>query len=124
MLKKSPGEKAFDMLNIIIMLIVIIVTLYPFYYVICASFSDSSLLLTHRGLLIKPLKPTIGAYELTFKYPLVKSGYSNTLYVLLFALPINMVMTVLCAYVMSTKKCYIRILYMFLLCSPCFLMVV
>lgn len=104
MIKKSPGEKVFDAFNIVFMILVILITIYPFYYVICASFSESSLLLTHRGLLFKPLKPTIGAYKLTFSYPLVLSGYKNTLFILAFGLPINLVMTLLCAYIMSAKN--------------------
>lgn len=108
MIKKSPSEKVFDAFNIFLMLLVILVTLYPFYYVICASLSKSTLLLTHRGLLFKPLEPTIGAYKLTFSYPLVTSGYMNTIYILVFALPINMLLTIFCAYVMSIKELLYR----------------
>lgn len=104
MIKKSPGEKIFDVFNIIIMILVIFVTIYPFYYVICASFSETSFLLTHRGLLFKPLSATLGAYKLTFSYPLVRSGYRNILFILICGLPINLIMTLFCAYVMTIKK--------------------
>jgi len=107
-IKRSLGEKIFDVFNIFIMILVIFITIYPFYYVICASLSDTSLLLTHRGLLLKPLSSTIGAYRLTFSYPLVRSGYKNILFVLIFGLPINLVLTLFCAYVMSVKKMLYR----------------
>lgn len=103
MTKRSSGEKIFDIFNIIFMVLVILITIYPFYYVICASLSETSQLLTHRGLLFKPLNTTIGAYKLTFSYPMVRSGYRNTLFVLAFGVPINMILTIICAYVMAAK---------------------
>lgn len=103
MTKRSSGEKIFDIFNIIFMVLVILITVYPFYYVICASLSETSQLLTHRGLLFKPLNTTIGAYKLTFSYPMVRSGYRNTLFVLAFGVPINMILTIICAYVMAAK---------------------
>ena len=35
--------------------------------------SETAQLLTHRGLLFKPLNTTFGAYKLTFSYPMVRS---------------------------------------------------
>lgn len=103
MTKRSSGEKVFDIFNVIFMILVILITVYPFYYVICASLSETAQLLTHRGLLFKPLNTTIGAYQLTFSYPMVRSGYRNTLFILVFGVPINMLLTIICAYVMAAK---------------------
>ena len=38
-MRMSRGQKAFNVFNIAFMVLLMIVTLYPFYYVICASFS-------------------------------------------------------------------------------------
>ncbi|NMA95314.1 MAG: carbohydrate ABC transporter permease [Clostridiales bacterium] len=103
MTKSNIGEKVFDAFNFIFMILVILITIYPFYYVICASFSGTAELLTHRGLLFVPLNPTLGAYKMTFSYPMVPSGYKNTLFVLVFGVPINMILTIICAYVMASK---------------------
>ena len=39
-IRKSAGDHAFDIFNVIIMGIVILITLYPFYYVIVSSLND------------------------------------------------------------------------------------
>ena len=44
-IRRSPREKLFDGFNITLMLFLMFVTLYPFWHVIMASFSDSNLLL-------------------------------------------------------------------------------
>lgn len=103
MTRRSTGEKIFDAFNIIFMILVIFITVYPFYYVICASLSETAQLLTHRGLLFKPLNTTFGAYKLTFSYPMVRSGYKNTLFVIAVGVPINMILTIICAYVMAAE---------------------
>ena len=104
MKKTGFSEKSFDIFNMVFMLSVVFLTLYPAYYLLCASFSDSNSLLVHRGLLFYPIDFTLGAYKLTFSYPLVGSGYKNTLMVLLGALPINLLLTIFCAYILAAKN--------------------
>ena len=48
----TPGEKVFDVFNVILMLVLIFVTLYPLYYVVMASVSDPRFLLAHEGPLV------------------------------------------------------------------------
>jgi putative aldouronate transport system permease protein len=102
-MKKSLGEHAFDLTNCLFMLCVLFVTLYPFYYILCASFSSSGKLLTRMGLLFAPLDWTIGGYRMTLRYPLVLSGYRNTLFILAAALPINMLLTLFLANTLAAR---------------------
>jgi putative aldouronate transport system permease protein len=104
MYKENTGDKIFNVFNNILMIVIVIITLYPFYYIICASLSDTSQLLIHTGLLLKPLETTFGAYKLTFQYPLILYGYKNTLFILLFGLPINMILSVFCGYMLTAKN--------------------
>lgn len=84
------------------MLLVIVCTLYPFYYVVIASFSDPTALSTFTGVLLKPLQPlTTKAYEVVFHMPLLISGYANTIKVLVVGVSINMILTILGAYFLS-----------------------
>jgi len=105
-MKKSAGDKVFDAVNFIIMLFVVLVTLYPFYYILCASFSSSTALLTRMGLLWRPLKFTVGGYIKTFEYPLMISGYKNTLTILFVSLPINLLLTIFLANTLASKNMY------------------
>ena len=104
MIKRSVGEKVFDAVNTVFMLFIIFITLYPFYHLVCASFSRNYLLVAHEGLLFWPQGFTLGAYEITVKYPLMISGYKNILLILLAALPLNLVMTLFCGYFMASKN--------------------
>lgn len=102
-MRMSQGQKAFNVFNITFMVLLMIVTLYPFYYVICASFSSSTYLQVHRGFLIAPVKATIGAYKKTFNHALILSGFANIFKIMIVALPINLLVTIIAAYFMSQR---------------------
>lgn len=87
------------------MIIISILMLYPFYYCVICSVSDNSMLTAFHGILLKPLGAIqFGAYQKAFAHPLVLSGLKNILLILLFALPLNIVMTLICGYFMACKN--------------------
>lgn len=101
---KPNGYKVFSFFNILLMLIIIIVTAYPVYYVVIASFSDPASLSIHTGLLAAPLKPfTTSAYKLVFQNQQILKGFANTLYVMVFGLSLNLILTALGAYFLTIK---------------------
>lgn len=103
-IKRSAGEKIFLVVNYIFMIFFMFIMLYPMYYVLIASFSDSIALSAHEGLLLKPLGFTLDAYKLMSKNPMILRGYGNTLFVLGVSLVINMTLTCIGAYFMSRKN--------------------
>ena len=106
--KKSCLEndgKIFPVVNGIFMIVISLLMLYPFYYCMIASVSDNSMLTAFHGILLRPLgKIQFGAYQKAFEHPLVLSGLRNILLILLFALPLNIVMTLICGYFMACKN--------------------
>lgn len=80
-IRRSTGERIFDAFNIIFMILLMVVTLYPLLYVVFASVSTPSVLVQHRGLLLKPLGFETGSYGLVFKNPMIPKGYLNTLFI-------------------------------------------
>ena len=101
---KLNGYKVFSFFNTLLMLIIIIVTAYPVYYVVIASFSDPASLSIHTGLLAAPLKPfTTSAYKLVFQNQQILKGFANTLYVMVFGLSLNLILTALGAYFLTIK---------------------
>ena len=103
-MKKITPYKVFSLFNILIMLVLVFVTAYPVWYVIVASFSDSTALTLHNDFIWLPLKPySLAAYRHVFRNPLILSGYANTIFVLVVGLAINLVMTILGAYFLSIK---------------------
>ena len=103
-IKTTAGEKAFNVFNIIFMLVMMFVMFYPMWHVLCASFSDARLLSAHTGVLLWPEGYSVTAYKLMIKNPMILRGYGNTLFILVFGLLLNMVMTCLAAYVLSRRN--------------------
>ena len=107
-MKKSAGDWIFDSINVLIMLCLVFVTLYPMYYVFCASISSNTYLVAHPGVLFWPHGFTLGAYKMTFQHPLILSGYRNILLILAGALPLNIVMTLFCGYFMAAQNVVLK----------------
>lgn len=103
-IKESPSRKAFNVFNIIFMLCMIVITLYPLLYVVFASLSDSNELMKHSGLLLKPVGFSWAAYKAVFQNPNILQGYKNTIIVLISSVAVSMFLTCLAAYVLSRKN--------------------
>ncbi|MDF2922459.1 MAG: sugar transporter permease [Paenibacillaceae bacterium] len=102
--RKSFGEHIFDAANVVFMLFLVVVTLYPFLYVTAASLSDSNKLVSHSGILLLPAGFTLDAYEAVLKNPNILTGYSNTILIVVAGTLLNMFFTSIGAYVLSRKQ--------------------
>ena len=100
-MKSSLGDKIF--VNTVILLCMCFVTLYPIWYVLCASMTSNTYLVSHPGIMLWPHEVTFGAYKMAFSHPLLLSGYKNTLIVLAVSLPINILLTLFAGYFMASK---------------------
>ncbi len=105
-IKRSPGEWLFQVINITIMILLLIITLYPFWYVICASVSNANKLAIHTGLLLKPIGFNLKAYQEVLSSPKVLRGFVNTFIVVIGGVGLNMLMTCLGGYALSRKNVY------------------
>ncbi|MBO0995758.1 carbohydrate ABC transporter permease [Bacillus sp. SD088] len=103
-IKASLGERTFDFLNVLFMLILVFATLYPFLYVLFSSLSDPGLLAKNRGILYFPLGLTFKAYELVFQNPMIIVGYLNTIFYVVAGTAINIFLTSIAAYALSRKN--------------------
>jgi putative aldouronate transport system permease protein len=103
-IRKTGGERAFDVFNMLVMLALIAVTLYPMLYVLFASLSNPTELAQSRGLLLKPLGFSLEAYKKVFENPSISTGYRNTLFYMGGGTLINLVLTSLGAYALSRKN--------------------
>lgn len=111
-IKESPARKAFNIFNILFMIVLMFITGYPLLYVLFASLSDSNLLMAHKGLLLYPLGFNWEAYRVTLDNPVILSGYKNTFIILVLGLTINLLMTMLGAYFLSRKNIMFKNLVM------------
>lgn len=102
-IKDSAGERTFQIFNTSVMLLMMIITLYPFWYVAVSSISDSRALMRFTGMLLLPQGFSLEAYAMVFKNPNIISGYINTIIIVVAGTMLNLIMTSLGAYVLSRK---------------------
>ena len=104
--KKSLGGKAFDAFNYILLITISVITIYPFIFVLFASFSDPTRLMAHRGILFAPLGFTLNGYALAFRTNEIINGYKVTAFVVIVGTACNLLMTTLFAYALSRRDMY------------------
>lgn len=94
----------FDTINHIFMIILIILTIYPLWYVFSASLSDPQMFSASRGIVLKPLGFTLEAYKNVLENRMIGTGYLNTLIYVAFGTTLNMLLTAMGAYALSRKN--------------------
>lgn len=104
MIKRSLGERVFNVFNIILLTVLSIITLYPFLYVVFASISNPMEFLKHTGILIKPAGFSLIAYQRVFEKHEIWMGYGNTLFYTVGGTLINMFLTITLGYGLSKKE--------------------
>lgn len=112
-MKKSIGEKAFDVLMYGCIGISILLILYPLYFILIASISDQNLVANGRVFLI-PKGIQYGGFKRVFENDLLLSGYRNTILYTALGTVVNMVLTIPAAYALSRKDFLPRRVLMFL----------
>ncbi|NSW89479.1 MAG: carbohydrate ABC transporter permease [Firmicutes bacterium] len=113
--RKSISEITFDTINHFILFLLVIITIYPFLYVLFASLSDPLKVLQGGSLLLWPHGFNLDAYKMVFKNPMVMIGYRNTIIYVVTGTAINMLLTSFGAYVLSRRDLYGKSFFMFLI---------
>lgn len=108
--------KPFDIINMILLSLMMIVCLYPFLYVVFASFSEPWELVKHKGILFRPLGLSFSGYKAVFTNRSILTGYMTTLFNLIVGTMLNISLTLLAAYAVSRKH--------FMLKKPIVIMIV
>jgi len=100
---KSFGSRLLDKLNFVFMILVIVVTLYPLYYVAIVSLSDGTAVL--RGeVRFLPVGFTFETYRLVLEDPQIPRALWNSVVYTTVGTLINLVMTALCAYPLARAR--------------------
>lgn len=103
---RSLSGTVFDILNYSFLLLIGLVTMYPLWHVICASFSDAKQIAAYNGLLLWPKDFSLQAYIQMMDHPLVLKSYGNTIFIVVVSSAFSLIMTAICAYVLSTKNVF------------------
>ena len=98
--KGSFGSRMFDICNIIFMLLIGVIMLYPFLNVIAVSISSNDQVMMGYVTII-PKDLNFGAYQLVLKDPLVWRSYLNTVLYAIGSVILTLGLTALLAYPLS-----------------------
>lgn len=97
----------FDFLNYALLALVIVVTLYPIYYVFVISISDA--MAVSKGMVhLWPKGVSFAAYERILRNALFMGSFKNTLVYTLVGTAVNLLMSTMCAYPLSRNRLFFR----------------
>ncbi len=99
-IKKSTGEIIFDTLNIVFMLLMILITVYPIWDVFVSSISKVK---GSFGLTLWPKNPSFEAYKLMFSYQELWDAYLLTAVRSLSVVVLTLLVTSMAAYTLSKQ---------------------
>lgn len=100
-MKISLSQRIFSVFNTIILLTIAFLTLYPFLYVVFASFSDPVKIISNQGILFWPDGFSLSAYKKVFENTSIYIGYANTIFYVVVGTALNIFLTATAAYVLS-----------------------
>ena len=101
-IKRAKGDLVFDTINTLLLVLVMLVVLYPLYFIVIASFSDPLEVLSGHVVFF-PKKVSLEAYKMVFRDAQILTGYRNTIFYTLLGTAVNIVLTVLAAYPLSRR---------------------
>ncbi|MDQ0899194.1 MULTISPECIES: carbohydrate ABC transporter permease [unclassified Paenibacillus] len=96
----SRGDRVFDTINTLLLVLITVIVLYPLLFVLSASISEPSVVA--RGQLwLLPKGINFIGYERVFQNKEILTGYMNTIVYTLVGTAINLVLTICAAYPLS-----------------------
>lgn len=101
-IKKSAGEKVFEGAIAFLLILIILITLYPFVYVFSASISDPKEVAAQNVWLL-PKGFSLESYRMAFENPDLWQSYYNTIWYTVVGTALNVLVTVIGAYPLSRK---------------------
>lgn len=111
-MKEGFGSRLFDVINVLIMLMLVILVVIPLLHVVSASFSNPSDYVRHEGLLLKPANFSLEAYKAVARNKNIVTGYMNTIFIVVVGTSLSLFLTVMAAYCLSRKDVMWRDLIM------------
>lgn len=106
-IRETRGDHAFDVVNVVLLLLFMLAVLYPVVYVVSSSFSSADAVTTGQ-VVLWPVKVTVEAYEALWAYKAIVTGYLNSLFYAGVGTALNLLLTLLAGYALSRRDLYGR----------------
>lgn len=102
--RKTRSEKAFDISNGTVLLLLSIIFFVPMWHCLMASFSEPLSLIGFKGLVAFPKGFSLQGYQTVLRNPSIAIGYGNTLFFVIVGTALNVLLTVLGAFALSRRR--------------------
>lgn len=100
--KETAGGRVFDIVNAVVMALLMLLLVYPIYYMFVISLSSANHVMTDSVYLF-PRGFTFKAYQTVLGDKFFLRSYVNTFEIMALGTTINLVMSALCAYPLSRR---------------------
>ena len=100
---RTRADIIFNAFNTVFMVLILICTLYPFWYVVACSFSSISHV-TNSVILLWPDGIHLEAYQQVFRNDLVPVAYGNTIFITVVGTIVSMILSSISAFVLSRSE--------------------
>lgn len=119
MIRESKGDKVYFAINFCILLLLTLIVVYPLYFLIIASFSDSNLV-TAGEVLFFPKGITFEGYRRLIEDDSIWRGYGNTIFYALVGTLFSLFLTIPAGWGLSRSNLPHRKFYMWMFIVPMF----
>lgn len=106
-IQQSRADRAIHALISLALALIVLVTVYPIYFVIIASVSDSSAV-ANGHVWLYPRELYLEGYKRIFEYEDLWRGYRNTIFYAAGGTALSLLVTISGAYVMSRRECMLN----------------
>lgn len=113
--RKTLGDLAFDRINILVLVILLAIILYPLWLILIASVSDPDAVLAGKVLLF-PVDFSLIGYEAVFQHQELLRSYMNSIFYTVAGSALSVVITMMAAYALSRKfkgKKFVNLYFVF-----------
>ncbi|MBO5070113.1 MAG: carbohydrate ABC transporter permease [Roseburia sp.] len=101
--KKSYQDKIFDVVNVVVMLVLLLIFVWPLWFVLIASVSNPTAV-WNCEVVLWPVGFSMKAYKEAMNYSSLWTGYRNTIFYTVAGTLLNVVITTCAAYPLSRKE--------------------
>jgi len=101
-IKPTAADRAYRIVCLVILAVVMVLFVYPLWYILCASFSDP-LSMFDNPVMLAPAKLSLTSYQTAIGNMQLWIGYRNSLFYLVCFTVLALILTTMAAYPLSRK---------------------
>jgi len=118
-IKDSMGDRVFNIILYAVAVLILLITLYPMYFIIIASFSNPTMV-SNGEILLVPKGINFKAYDQLFHHDPLWVGYRNTIFYVIAGTIVTLCVNIPAAYALSRKNLFGRRLFNLFYIIPMF----